>query len=54
MLKLRDLHEEKADSPKLQAGIETLYDLALLAEGSKVQDLGSFMKRVQDAVLKGL
>lgn len=54
VIKLRDLHEEKADSPKLQEGIETLYDLALLAEGSKVQDLGSFMKRVQDAVLKGL
>jgi GT2 family glycosyltransferase len=31
-----------------------LVDLALLAEGSKVQDLGGFMKRVQEAVLKGL
>ena len=52
--KLRDLHEEKSDSPKLLEGVQTLYDLALLAEGSKVHDLGGFMKRVQEAVLKGL
>ncbi len=52
--KLRDLHEQNSDSPKLQEGVETLFDLALIAEGSKVHDLGGFMKRVQAAMIQGL
>ncbi|MSR32407.1 MAG: molecular chaperone HtpG [Gemmataceae bacterium] len=51
---LRDIFEEKNDDPRLAQVSSTLYDLALLAEGSRPKDLGEFMKRVQESLKKML
>ncbi|MEY4393787.1 MAG: hypothetical protein RL595_1036 [Planctomycetota bacterium] len=49
--KLRDQFEEKGASFELENTLKNLYDLALIAEGSQVPDIGAFIKRMQQAML---
>jgi len=35
----------------LENTLKNLYDLALIAEGSQVPDIGAFIKRMQQAML---
>ena len=49
--KLRDQFEEKGASSELENTLKNLYDLALIAEGSQVPDIGAFIKRMQQAML---
>lgn len=49
--KMRDRFEEHGAGAALENAIRNLYDLALLAEGSPVPDIGAFLKRMQQAVL---
>ncbi len=51
---LRTLVEANANDPRIETFGRILYDQAVIAEGSRVKDLGGFARRINDLLLSGL
>jgi molecular chaperone HtpG len=54
VLALQQLHEKDAHNPRIENYARLLYDQAVIAEGSKINDPTAFARRINDLLVQGV